>query len=121
MRVKPLCRYYENCGGCCYQHLDYEHQLKIKKKQVQEAFWKIGKIASPPVLEPIAAPKIYHYRGKAQYHAEAVSNGWKIGFLDISGGKLVDIERCEIMEETINEKMRVLGKISSCDAIWMRN
>ena len=64
MRIKPLCHYYENCGGCCYQHLDYEHQLEIKKKQVQEAFWKIGKIASPPVLEPIAAPKIYHYRGR---------------------------------------------------------
>jgi tRNA/tmRNA/rRNA uracil-C5-methylase (TrmA/RlmC/RlmD family) len=82
--------------------------LKIKKKQVEEAFWKIGKIVSPPVLEPIAAPKIYHYRGKAQYHAEVVSKGWKIGFLDITGGDLVDIERCEIMEETINEKMRVL-------------
>ena len=107
-RVNPLCRYYENCGGCCYQHLKYEHQLEIKKKQVEEAFWKIGKMASPPVLEPIAAPKVYHYRGKAQYHAEAVSNGWKIGFLDISGGDLVDIERCEIMEETINEKMRSL-------------
>jgi 23S rRNA (uracil1939-C5)-methyltransferase len=50
MRVNPLCRYYKNCGGCCYQHLDYEHQLKIKKKQVQEAFWKIGKIEYPPVL-----------------------------------------------------------------------
>jgi 23S rRNA (uracil1939-C5)-methyltransferase len=37
-----------------------------------------------------------------------VSKDWKIGFLDISGGKLVDIERCEIMEETINEKMRLL-------------
>jgi tRNA/tmRNA/rRNA uracil-C5-methylase (TrmA/RlmC/RlmD family) len=108
MRVMPLCRYYESCGGCCYQHLDYEHQLSIKKKQVEESFWKIGKMASPSVLEPIAAPKVYHYRGKAQYHAEAVPNGWKIGFLDISGGKLVDIERCEIMEETINEKMRLL-------------
>ena len=108
MRVKPLCRYYKNCGGCCYQHLDYEHQLEIKKKQVQEAFWKIGKIEYPPVLEAVAAPKVYHYRGKAQYHAEAESRGWKIGFLDVSGGELVDITRCEIMEETINEKMRVL-------------
>ena len=107
-RVKPLCRYYEDCGGCCYQHLDYKHQLEIKKKQVEESFWKIGKIVSPPVLEPIASPKVYHYRGKAQYRAEVVSKGWKIGFLDISGGELVDIERCEIMEETINEKMRVL-------------
>ena len=108
MRVKPLCRYYKNCGGCCYQHLDYEHQLEIKKKQVQEAFGKIGKIEYPPVLEAVAAPKVYHYRGKAQYHAEAESRGWKIGFLDVSGGELVDITRCEIMEETINEKMRVL-------------
>ena len=107
-RVNPLCRYYENCGGCCYQHLKYEHQLEIKKKQVEEAFWKIGKMVSPPVLEPIAAPKIYHYRGKAQYHAESGSRGWEIGFLDTSGGELVDIERCEIMEETINEKMRLL-------------
>jgi 23S rRNA (uracil1939-C5)-methyltransferase len=100
MRVSPLCRYYEKCGGCCYQHLNYEHQLEIKKKQVQEAFWKIGKIASPPVLETIAAPKLFH--------AEIVSNDWKIGFLDISGGKIVDIEHCEIMEETINEKIRVI-------------
>jgi tRNA/tmRNA/rRNA uracil-C5-methylase (TrmA/RlmC/RlmD family) len=107
-RVNPLCRYYENCGGCCYQHLKYEHQLEIKKKQVEEAFWKIGKMVSPLVLEPIGAPKIYHYRGKAQYHAESGSRGWKIGFLDTSGGELVDIERCEIMEETINEKMRLL-------------
>lgn len=107
-RVKPLCRYYEKCGGCCYQHLNYEHQLKIKKNQVEEAFWKIGKNESPPVLEPIAAPKIYHYRGKAQYHARNTANGWQIGFLDISGGRLVNIEHCEIMEETINEKISVL-------------
>ncbi len=107
-RVKSLCRYYEKCGGCCYQHLNYEHQLKIKKNQVEEAFWKIGKNSSPPVLEPIAASKIYHYRGKAQYHAKNTANGWQIGFWDVSGGRLVNIEHCEIMEETINEKTNIL-------------
>ena len=116
-RAKPLCRYYEICGGCCYQHLSYEHQLQIKKKQVEEAFWKIGKIASPPVLEPIAAPKAYHYRGKAQYHAQNVLSSWQIGFLDVSGGNLVDIEHCEIMEETINEKMRVLRENEKLESI----
>lgn len=108
LRTKPLCRYYEKCGGCCYQHLDYEYQLSIKKKQVQEAFWKIGKIADPPVLEIVASPKVYNYRGKAQYHAQFVSDRWEIGFLDTSGGRIVDIENCEIMEETINEKMRAV-------------
>jgi 23S rRNA (uracil1939-C5)-methyltransferase len=110
LRDVPLCGYYESCGGCCYQHLNYEHQLKIKKKQVQEAFQKIGKIATPPVLEAIAAPQPYHYRGKAQFHAEKAGSGWKLGFLDVSGGKIVDIKRCEIMEETINDKIKELRK-----------
>jgi tRNA/tmRNA/rRNA uracil-C5-methylase (TrmA/RlmC/RlmD family) len=108
MRVSPLCRYYENCGGCCYQHLNYEYQLEIKKKQVEEVFRKIGKIATPPVGKTIAASNVYNYRGKAELHFSITSNGCKIGFLAVSGGEIVDIERCEIMEETINDKLRIL-------------
>lgn len=107
-RVSPLCRYYENCGGCCYQHLSYEHQLKIKRKQVKEVFSKIGKIAAPPVLDPLASPEPYHYRGKAQLHAVKTKRGFQSGFLDISGSQIADIERCVIMEETINERIRWL-------------
>ncbi|OGP68142.1 MAG: hypothetical protein A2W27_07535 [Deltaproteobacteria bacterium RBG_16_44_11] len=105
VRVSPLCRYYEKCGGCCYQHINYAHQLKIKKSQVAEAFKKIGKIAAPPVLDVIASPKIYNYRGKAQLHTAQTASDGKIGFMDISGGEIVDIEYCEIMEDTINEKI----------------
>ena len=105
LRVKPLCSYYENCGGCCYQHISYDQQLEIKKQQVEEAFVKIGKITAPPVMAPVASPQSYHYRGKAQCHQIKSSAGPKLGFLDISGGLVVDIERCEIMEETINEKI----------------
>lgn len=108
LRAVPLCNYYENCGGCCYQHLSYEAQLKIKKKQVQDAFQKIGKIISPPILEPVASPRAYHYRGKAQFHAAKTATGRKLGFLDVSGGKIADVERCEIMEETINGKIKEL-------------
>jgi tRNA/tmRNA/rRNA uracil-C5-methylase (TrmA/RlmC/RlmD family) len=105
LRTKPLCEYYERCGGCCYQHIDYVYQLALKKEQVKDAFQKIGKIAAPPVLDTIASPEIYHYRGKAQCHAEKKGEAFNLGFLDISGGRLVDIGRCEIMEETINEKL----------------
>ncbi len=104
-RVKPLCNYYENCGGCCYQHISYEQQREIKKRQVEEAFVKIGRIIAPPVAAVIASSPSYNYRGKAQFHQIMSSDGPKLGFLDISGGKIVDIKRCEIMEETINEKI----------------
>jgi tRNA/tmRNA/rRNA uracil-C5-methylase (TrmA/RlmC/RlmD family) len=105
LRVKPLCNYYENCGGCCYQHISYGEQLKIKKRQVEEAFVKIGRISVPPVSSAVASRPAYHYRGKAQCHQIMSSAGPKLGFLDISGGIVVDVERCEIMEETINEKI----------------
>jgi 23S rRNA (uracil1939-C5)-methyltransferase len=108
VRVKPPCDYYEKCGGCCYQHLDYDCQLKLKKKQVEDAFWKIGKIEDAHVLDTIASPEIYHYRGKAQFHAGALGDGWEIGFQDVSGGQLVDIDTCRIMHESINKKMSAL-------------
>ena len=110
LRDIPLCSYYEKCGGCCYQHLKYDEQLRVKRKQVQDAFQKIGKINDPPVLEVIASPQACHYRGKAQCHAAKTASGWKLGFLDVSGGKIADIERCEIMEETINDKISELRK-----------
>lgn len=110
LRVKPLCNYYAKCGGCCYQHISYDQQLEIKKRQVEEAFIKIGRIGMPPVLPVVASSSAYHYRGKAQCHQIMMSSGLKTGFLDTSGGSVVDIERCEIMDETINEKIGRLRK-----------
>jgi tRNA/tmRNA/rRNA uracil-C5-methylase (TrmA/RlmC/RlmD family) len=114
-RTQPLCRYYGQCGGCSYQHINYESQLKIKQKQVEEAFLKIGRIAQPPVAEVIPSPRIYAYRGKAQLHAAKTSEGFKMGFMDITGGRIMDIERCEIMNETINlqiQQVRTKGDVS---------
>lgn len=105
-RTEPLCRYYGRCGGCSYQHIDYEYQLKIKQKQVQEAFSRIGGIITPPVYEVIPSSQIYAYRGKAGLHVAKPAGGFKLGFLDISGGRITDIERCEIMDETINDQIR---------------
>ncbi len=105
-RTQPLCRYYGRCGGCSYQHIDYPYQLKIKQKQVEEAFSRIGGMVQPRVREVIPSPQIYAYRGKAQLHAAKTAGGFKLGFMDISGGKITDIERCEIMDETINDQIR---------------
>ena len=104
-RTEPLCRYFGRCGGCSYQHIAYRHQLNIKQAQVKEAFLKIGKVPEPPVEKVIASPCAYAYRGKAELHTAKTRKGFHLGFMDTSGGRLVDIERCEIMEESINQQI----------------
>ena len=105
-RTLPLCRYYGICGGCSYQHIDYECQLEVKQQQVKEVFSRIGAITNPEVSKIIPSPLIYGYRGKARLHKAKTDAGIRLGFMDVSGGRLVDIERCEIMDETINDQIR---------------
>jgi len=95
---------FRKCGGCQYQHIDYERQLEIKTQQVVDAFERVGGLKSPPVGRIIPSPRFYGYRGKGEYHVQPMAGKpTVIGFLDVSGRRLVDIERCEIMDESINE------------------
>lgn len=107
-RTEALCRYYGRCGGCCYQHIAYDAQLRIKYQQVVEAFVKIGGISEPPVRDVIPSPWPFAYRGKADLHAAKTGSGWHFGFMDTTGGRLLDIDRCEIMHETVNDRIREL-------------
>lgn len=105
-RTEPLCPYFGRCGGCSYQHIDYTRQLEIKRQQICEALKRIGGLAKPAVSDVIPSPRIYAYRGKAELHAAKEAGRFQLGFMDISGGRLVDIERCAIMDETINDQIR---------------
>ena len=63
-REEPPCPYYQTCGGCDYQHIQYAHQLELKRLQVEQALRRIAKlpeIAVPPV---IPSPKIYGFRNR---------------------------------------------------------
>lgn len=110
-RAEPLCPYYGRCGGCHYQHIGYEKQVEMKGRQAAEAFVRIGKFQSPPVEPALASPLPYGYRGKGEFHVERSRDGApRIGFMDTGGGRLVDIERCAIMEESINEQLAYLRR-----------
>ena len=81
-RVDPLCELFGECGGCQYQHLNYESQLKWKQKQVEDAFKRIGGVAFD-VNETISSPKQYKYRSKLTPHFEKpnTKHPFKVGFL----------------------------------------
>ena len=103
-RVAPSCPYYANCAGCQYQHVDYAHQLEMKRAQIADVFQRIGKIKEPPIEPVVASPKSYHYRNKIVVHGPG-----KPGFWTMRGRNIIEINRCAIAREEINEKLSAIG------------
>ncbi|MBN2688439.1 MAG: class I SAM-dependent RNA methyltransferase [Deltaproteobacteria bacterium] len=110
-RTDPRCAHYHRCGGCHYQHINYVHQAEIKQQQVIDVFQRIGKVSHPPVSPTIKSPMIYNYRGKAEYHVKGLATQTPVvGFMDLTGASVIDIDRCEIVHESINDTCRRFRK-----------
>ncbi len=66
-RVEPFCSHFGTCGGCKWQHLPYESQLKYKQKQVTDQLERIGKLSLPAVQPILPSPDTTHYRNKLEF------------------------------------------------------
>jgi 23S rRNA (uracil1939-C5)-methyltransferase len=103
-RVTPECPYFGRCGGCAYQHIDYEHQLAIKWRQVRDVLQRIGKLKEIPLRPIVPSPKQYGYRNRITVH---VHDG-VIGFFRRDSHRLIEIERCPISCDDVNRALTKL-------------
>jgi tRNA/tmRNA/rRNA uracil-C5-methylase (TrmA/RlmC/RlmD family) len=103
-RVAPECPYFGRCGGCTYQHINYEHQLAIKWRQVRDVLQRIGRLADVPMRPIIPSPLAYHYRNRITVH---VQDG-VIGFFRRDSHRLIDIECCPIAVDEVNRALAEL-------------
>ncbi len=67
LRIDPKCSHFGTCGGCKWQHIPYEEQLKAKEKQVRDAMERIGKVHIEEYLPIIGSKEIFHYRNKLEF------------------------------------------------------
>lgn len=117
-RVDPRCKHFGVCGGCKWQHLDYEAQKRFKSNTVVNAMQRIGKV-DPSVISPIkGAEDIFNYRNKLEYSfsnkrwltdAEIQSDG-KINQSPALGfhapgafDKVVDVNTCHLQHDLSND------------------
>jgi tRNA/tmRNA/rRNA uracil-C5-methylase (TrmA/RlmC/RlmD family) len=107
-RVDPKCQYFGECGGCQYQHIDYEAQGRIKLEQVRNLFVRVGGFAPEVVGELIPCPAPYGYRNRIMIRRQWDKFQQKAiyGFLRAGSRLVVDLERCEIAEEALNEQLQ---------------
>jgi 23S rRNA (uracil1939-C5)-methyltransferase/tRNA (uracil-5-)-methyltransferase len=103
-RVEPQCPLYTKCGGCQYQHITYERQLKEKTKHVVELMEKLGGFEFPVELAH-GSPKVYNYRSKItpHYNRPDRDGSQPIGFLQYGRrNQIIDVEHCPIATDKIN-------------------
>lgn len=66
-RIEPVCHYFGLCGGCKWQHMDYSEQLRLKRKQVQDALEHLGGFKDTECTPCIPAPELFGYRNKMDF------------------------------------------------------
>ena len=66
-RVEPVCEHFGVCGGCKWQMLPYELQLKHKQQQVVDNLTRIGKVELPEITPILGAPDTTFYRNKLEF------------------------------------------------------
>ncbi len=117
VRAIPRCEHFGICGGCKWQNLPYEEQLKAKQKQVFDQLTRIGKIDLPEFLPILGSVKQFEYRNKLEFgfsnkrwltneqvaSGETFSNMNAVGF-HITGAfdKIYPIEKCYLMDDLHN-------------------
>jgi 23S rRNA (uracil1939-C5)-methyltransferase len=105
LRTKPRCSHFGFCGGCTWQNLKYEEQLKFKTRQVKESLKHIGGFADPPVQDTLGSDEVFYYRNKMEYafspHPE------KKLILGLHPRKrfdlVFDLKECFLQSETANQ------------------
>ena len=118
VRTEPMCEHFGICGGCKWQNLPYEEQLKAKQKQVFDQLTRIGKIDLPEFMPIMGSVHIKEYRNKLEFGCcnkrwltrEQIAEGTQfdnmngIGF-HITGAfdKILPIEKCWLMDDTHNQ------------------
>ncbi len=67
VRATPFCSHFGTCGGCSWQHLDYESQLQYKQQQVIDSLERIGGLELPEIKPIIGSAQTTYYRNKLDF------------------------------------------------------
>jgi 23S rRNA (uracil1939-C5)-methyltransferase len=97
-RIEPRCQHFGHCGGCHYQHVPYEEQLKIKRQVLHSQLERIGKFDDPPVEATIPSPNAWQARNHLQF---SLSSKGELGFMAAGSDQVVPIQECFLPESDL--------------------
>lgn len=125
-RVAPFCSHFGVCGGCKWQHINYDLQMNYKRQQVVDQFQRIAKVPIPEVLPIIGSGDTQYYRNKLDFTfsnnrwltREQIDSGEEfernaLGFhIPKRFDKIVDVDHCYLQGGLSNEVRNALREFA---------
>jgi 23S rRNA (uracil1939-C5)-methyltransferase len=108
-RVEPLCPYFQRCGGCHYQHADYDHQLGIKATILKETFRRVAKIELETKITIHPSPR-WNYRNRTRLKVRTAPE-FALGYYKFNSHELLPVEECPISSPLINRAIAAFWKM----------
>jgi 23S rRNA (uracil1939-C5)-methyltransferase len=113
-RVQPGCSYFGGCGGCQYQHMSYEAQLRAKSEILRETLARTAKIDPPDVKVHPSPP--WHYRNRTRLRVKAEGK-FDIGYNRFASHVLLPVRECPISSPLINRALAALWKLGEAGRV----
>lgn len=115
IRIEPDCPVTSTCGGCQWQEIKYKEQLFFKEKNLIESLNRIGNISLEEIEKaktPIrASDNTFYYRNKAQFPFNLSNGKVKAGFYSERSHEIVEIDKCYIQNDKINQVFRRIKEL----------
>jgi 23S rRNA (uracil1939-C5)-methyltransferase len=116
LRVEPGCKYFGRCGGCNFQQLSYEEQLKAKVAIVGDCLRRIAKLETPPEIKITPSEKPWQYRSRASWHVDTA--GKKFGYFYRNSNEVCDIDECPKLLEPLQAELTQLRSELHWGELW---
>jgi 23S rRNA (uracil1939-C5)-methyltransferase len=112
-RVSAPCPYFQQCGGCHYQHIPYERQLEFKAGILRETLQRVAKIELREEIRLHASPA-WQYRNRTRLQVGAGPE-FGLGYFRFGSHELLPVRECPISSPLINRVIARLVELRGCD------
>jgi 23S rRNA (uracil1939-C5)-methyltransferase len=102
-RTTPHCPHFGICGGCSLQHLDFDAQVAVKQRTLEDNLWHIGRVRAGEILAAVRGPA-WGYRHRARLSARYVASkgGALVGFREKRSSFVADLRSCEVLAPPVS-------------------
>jgi len=104
-RVIPPCKFYEQCGGCQMQHIEYKEQLKIKLSIIRQALSRYTDylVDNIEIRKTLGMKETFWYRNKSQMPFRNTNFGLALGLYAAQTNHFVYVDECMVQHQKVNE------------------